>query len=133
MIWPRIPPRLLIEAKGTSAERVLTWESQLSRLQMPVDVNKEQLDYDAGHSGWNEIHPVRFVQKLTGVVDPRYQGMGKADAALVDAFKKEVLDVWCFRSGESSDPLVVAAQQDPENGWHIHPDIDGCNKEPVIR
>src|SRR5438045_2773526 len=33
MIWRRIPPRLLIEAEGTSAERVLTWESQLSHLQ----------------------------------------------------------------------------------------------------
>jgi hypothetical protein len=88
--------------------------------------------YDAGHSGWNEIQPIRFVQKLTGVVDPRFQAMGKADAALVDAFKKEVLDPWCFRTGESSNPLVIAAQQDPENRWYIHPDIDGCQKEPVI-
>lgn len=88
--------------------------------------------YDAGHSGWNEIHPIRHVQKLTGVVDPRFQAMGKADVALVAAFKKEVLDVWCLRVGEASDPLVIAAQQDPANGWHIHPEIDGCEKEPVL-
>jgi len=89
--------------------------------------------YDAGHSGWNEIHPIRHVQKLTGVVDPRFRGMGKADAALVGAFKTEVLDVWCARVGEASHPLVVAAQQDPENGWHIHPSIDGCEEETVIK
>lgn len=89
--------------------------------------------YDAGHTGWNEIQPIRFVQKLTGVVEPRFQAMAKADTALVAAFKKEVLDVWCFRTGESKDPLVVAAQQDPENGWHIHPDVDGCEKSPDIR
>jgi hypothetical protein len=88
--------------------------------------------YDAGHSGWNEIQPIRLILKLTEVVDPSFQGMGKADPALVAAFKKAVLDVWCFRVGESSDPLVIAAQQDPENGWHIHPSIDGCTKDPVI-
>ncbi len=32
-----------------------------------------------------------------------------------------VLDVWCFHVGEASNPLVIAAQQDPENDWHIHP------------
>lgn len=88
--------------------------------------------YDAGHSGWNEIHPIRQVQKLTGVIDPRYMAMGKADAALVDAFKKDVLDVWCERVGEAREPLVIAAQEDPKNGWGIHPSIDGCDDEPVI-
>lgn len=92
--------------------------------------------YDAGHSGWNEIHPIRHVQKLTDVVDPVYRDMAKADATLVEAFKTDVLDVWCFHVGEASDPLVVAAQQDPENGWQIHPVIDGCVEEepvPVIK
>ncbi|HEU4730017.1 MAG TPA: hypothetical protein VFT22_19100 [Kofleriaceae bacterium] len=86
--------------------------------------------YDAGHDGWNEIQPIRLVMKLTDVIDPRYRGMGKADPGLVADFKKEVLDVWCFHVGEASNPLVVAAQQDPVNGWHIHPAIDGCEKEP---
>jgi hypothetical protein len=89
--------------------------------------------YDAGHDGWNEIQPIRHVQKLTDVVDPRFQAMGKADAALVEAFKKEVLDPWCYRVGEASDPLVVAAQHDPKNSWCIHPAIDGCDDKPVIK
>jgi hypothetical protein len=61
--------------------------------------------------------------------------MGKADATLVDEFKKEVLDVWCFRVAEASDPLVIAAQEAPPNDWQIHPEIDGCEEqgEPVIK
>jgi hypothetical protein len=87
--------------------------------------------YDAGHSGWNEIHPIRHVQKLTPEVDARFRGMGKADPMLVEAFKTEVLDVWCFHVGESRDPLVIAAQQEPENQWHIHPLIDGCQDDVI--
>ena len=48
-------------------------------------------------------------------------------------FKKEVLDVWCFHVGQSRDPLIVKAQQEPENRWHIHPSIDGCEEEVVIK
>lgn len=88
--------------------------------------------YDAGHSGWNEIQPTRFVQKLTGVVDAKYQAMAKADDTLVAEFKKEVLDPWCFHVGVASDPLTIAAQKDPANGWHIHPSVDGCQTPPVI-
>jgi hypothetical protein len=51
----------------------------------------------------------------------------------VDAFKKKVLYAWCFRTGQSSHPLVIAAQKDPENGWHFHPhmskDIAGGGAE----
>lgn len=89
--------------------------------------------YDAGHSGWNESQPVRYVQKLTGVVDPKYQGMAAADPSLVEEFKKEVLDVWCFHVKEASSPPTIAAQKDPANDWHIHPKIDGCQKPPDIR
>lgn len=89
--------------------------------------------YDAGHSGWNEIHPIRHVQKLTDVVDPKFRGMAKAGTALVQAFKSEVFDTWCARVAEASDPLVIASQEEPENGWHIHPTIDGCEEEPVIK
>lgn len=89
--------------------------------------------YDAGHSGWNEVHPVRHVQKLTPEIDARYRGMDKADPALVEDFKREVLDVWCFEVGRAYDPLVIDAQKKPENQWHIHPSVDGCREEPVIK
>lgn len=88
--------------------------------------------YDAGHSGWNEIQPIRHVQKLTPEVDARFRGMAKADPALVEEFKKEVFDVWCKFVGMSSDPLVIEKQNDPENRWLIHPSIDGCEEEIII-
>jgi hypothetical protein len=87
--------------------------------------------YDAGHDGWNEVHPVRYVQKLTDYVDKIYTGMDSADSDLVEKFKKEVLDVWCFHAKQADDPDVKKEQREPENSWKIHPSIDGC-KEPVI-
>jgi hypothetical protein len=82
--------------------------------------------YDEGHGGWNEIHPVRSVQKLTEVIDPRFRAMGKATPALVAEFKTQVLDVWCFYAGQADDPDVQDEQDRPENDWGIHPDVDGC-------
>ena len=88
--------------------------------------------YDEGHAGWNEIQPITLVMKLTDVVAERYRGMDKADQALVEEFKKEIYDPWCFRVGQAADPIVRDAQQDAVNRWHIHPAIDGCSREPVI-
>ena len=87
---------------------------------------------DAGHGDcWNEIHPVRFVQKLTDEVATKYNGDNKADSVLVEDFKKDVLDVWCFHVKEADDPAVRDAQDQPENDWDVHPEIDGC-REPII-
>jgi hypothetical protein len=85
--------------------------------------------YDEGHDGWNEMHPVRSVQKLTDVIDPKFRAMSKADAALVNEFKEEVLDPWCFYTGQADDPDIKGHQDDPENDWDIHPDIDGCERD----
>jgi len=87
--------------------------------------------YDAGHDGWNEVHPIRHAQKIT--VDEKYMGTAKADAALVAEFKRDVYDPWCSEVGKSSDPLVVAEQEKPKNRWQIHPSIDGCEEPPVIK
>ena len=91
--------------------------------------------YDEGHDGWNEMHPVRSVQKLTDVIEPKFHAMPKADAALVNEFKKKVLDPWCFYAGQADDPGVRGHQEEPENDWDIHPDIDGCEQhgepEPI--
>jgi hypothetical protein len=93
-----------------------------------VVVIKGDWVYDAGHSGWNEIHPVRHVQKLK--VPDRFLGATKADAALVEAFKTEFLDPWCFHVKQPDDEDVKDSQDEPKNDWHIHPDVDGC-EEPV--
>jgi hypothetical protein len=86
--------------------------------------------FDAGHAGWNEIHPVRYVQRLDNVAD-EFRGAAPADAALVERFKLEVLDPWCFEVSRAEDPAVIDEQGRPENSWQIHPSIDGC-REPVI-
>lgn len=87
--------------------------------------------YDAGHSGWNEIHPVRYVQKLD--IPDEFHGPSPADAALVERFKNEVLDPWCFEVTRPDDPAVRDEQAKPENTWHIHPSIDGCREPEPIR
>jgi hypothetical protein len=86
--------------------------------------------YDAGHDGWNEIHPVRYVQKLE--IPNEYHGTDPADTALVERFKAEVLDPWCFEVGRTDDPLIRGEQEKPENAWHIHPAIDGCRERQPI-
>ena len=89
--------------------------------------------YDAGHSGWNEVHATRTVQKIYNVPPA---------GAAFDKF----LHDWCERLGEvpeqardPRDPLSVGvsyspltadatreAQQLPENQWVLHPAVDGC-------
>ncbi len=85
--------------------------------------------YDEGHEGWNEMHPVRSVQKLTDDIPKKFRDMSKADTQLVDEFKKKILEPWCFFAGQADDPGVRGNQEEPENDWHIHPDVDGCKKE----
>lgn len=82
--------------------------------------------YDAGHAGWNEIHPVRYVQKLK--VPGQFRGARPADADLVERFKKKVLDPWCFEVAKTDDPDVRKNQKKPKNSWKIHPAIDGCRE-----
>lgn len=99
--------------------------------------------YDAGHpDGWHELHPVKIVQKICA-----HDVMASADccpqentAALAPdgtpLFKSQkfkdsmqlLFDRWCNGFQTSQDPLVIAAQDDPENQWCLHPLIDGCER-----
>jgi len=105
--------------------------------------------YDAGHSdGWVEIHPVRHLQKVC------LHGPYEADKAYYNpnccpgkptgapgrnpefdspAFALDVKtfwDRWCSAYATSRDPVVIGAQQNPENLWCTHPLIDGCTRKP---
>lgn len=92
--------------------------------------------YDGGHDGYNEIHAVRIVQKVAWVP--------QTEAEFKDFQKR-----WCAKLSEVPHveipgvrPLpidltprqqeVYDNQQKPENGWELHPEIDGCEppKEP---
>jgi hypothetical protein len=100
--------------------------------------------WDGGHSGWNEFHPTLTLQKIV-LPESATAGFPTADA-------KAFVDRWCGlvsqappRTGEAQQPLTPAQQdtqdrqQQPENGWHFHPAIDGCapdqppDEPPVIK
>jgi hypothetical protein len=70
--------------------------------------------YDSLHSGWNEIHPVRYCQKIGS-----WGGIWEFDASLAQKN-------WCEAVATASSPLTQANQLKPENQWEIHPIIDGC-------
>lgn len=85
--------------------------------------------YDAGHQGWNELHPVKSVQRID-------------DASVCDwASFDDLKDRWCQKTTEvppPSDPgkrpagmtpaqgSTYDAQLEPQNRWILHPAIDGC-------
>lgn len=90
-------------------------------------------NWDAGHSGWNELHPLKTMQKI-----PDSSGGPWSD---FQSFHKR----WCERTSEApptpADPTAKPAgmtptqetiwdsQQQPHNGWELHPDVDGCQPE----
>lgn len=85
--------------------------------------------YDAGHTGWNELHPVKTVQKI----DPK---------AYVPDQVADQRARWCgllakvppFAPPGGTAPTGMSAgqaavwdsQRQPENQWYLHPAIDGC-------
>jgi len=91
------------------------------RLGADLLVVKGEWVYDSLHSGWNEIHPVRYCQKI-----------GSWDG--VWEFKPSPGQTgWCEAVASASSASTRANQQKPENQWEIHPYIDGCTpNEPPI-
>jgi hypothetical protein len=77
--------------------------------------------YDAGHGGYNELHPVKTIQKL-----PEDSAIDPSD-----------FDRWCKRisEGTAAGPLtaeqqpVADEQRKPWSRWVLHPFVDGCVRE----
>jgi hypothetical protein len=85
--------------------------------------------YDAGHSGWNELHALKTIQKIP---DPMVPSSGFED------FHER----WCSRTNEAppapdppgTKPAGMTPQQEQiweeqqhlENDWELHPEVDGC-------
>jgi hypothetical protein len=104
-----------------------------------VVVAKGEWIYDSGHTGWNEIHPIRDCQ----IVGHLQEGQGWTDfhftdlstgtvfaldtPANVEAFR----DFWCGALKGAEDAEEGGNRTDPANDWGIHPLVDGC-KPPVI-
>ena len=87
--------------------------------------------YDAGHGGWNELHPVKHIQKIPD-----------EDVCSWESFD-ELRDRWCDETAKvpphatatpGTKPQDMTPEQDtvyeaqlaPENRWVFHPEIDGC-------
>jgi hypothetical protein len=87
--------------------------------------------YDAGHSGWNEFHPVKRIQKIP---DDKVCSWDSFD----DLYKR-----WCEETAKvpphefaapgvkpqdmtPEQEEVYDSQLAPENRWVFHPEIDGC-------
>jgi len=102
--------------------------------------------WDAGHSGWPELHAVHTVQKL--VIPPEFRSGARANPTAFEDFRRNV----CRLVGEAppnfgapnaprtgaqvgamspEQRAVHDRQQRPENGWTIHPLIDGCEEDPA--
>ncbi|GBE13569.1 hypothetical protein BMS3Bbin14_01068 [bacterium BMS3Bbin14] len=73
--------------------------------------------YDSLHKGWNEIHPVKHLQRIA-----KWSGSWPWTAQ--DAVKQ-----WCQAIDSAKSPLTQGNQQKPENQWTIHPEIDGCDPD----
>jgi Quinohemoprotein amine dehydrogenase, alpha subunit domain III len=92
--------------------------------------------YDAGHKGHNEIHAVATIQKIPDTKDrPAEPPPGPLED--FDRFYRD----WCGLASEvppdhgpgvrpadmtPAQTAVYDNQQKPENGYTIHPDVDGC-------
>ena len=95
--------------------------------------------YDAGHKGWNELHPVKRIQKIPDQDACRW--------ATFDDLKKR----WCDEVDNPHHPerrgrtarrrhLVQKQtwdlQRQPKHRWFFHPLVDGCEppvEDPTIR
>ncbi|MDP9316913.1 MAG: hypothetical protein M3R24_39670 [Chloroflexota bacterium] len=92
--------------------------------------------YDSGHSGWNELHPVKRIQKIRDpfLPDPK-------TAQPINP--REFVSRWCAlvmevpppdRNGPGQRPTNLTAEQQqlwdnqrqPQHRWILHPQIDSC-------
>jgi hypothetical protein len=97
--------------------------------------------YDVGHcEGWHEIHPVKYVQKIPPLAgDPDRPSppvsrclQGDLSDPNVRTQADDLINTWCAHLQQAHDDGVLAAQRNPENQWHLHPDIDGCEPPVVV-
>lgn len=91
--------------------------------------------YDSFHpTTGNEIHPVQHVQKvpngydipIDGTPAPIFQWDGQWH------LNPDDIKVWCGMVADASSPTTQTNQENPENQWEVHPDVDGCDPTPVI-
>jgi hypothetical protein len=84
--------------------------------------------YDSAHTGWNELHPVKFCQ-IIGQVPQADLIAGKPWNSLPqfnEANLAATIAGYCGLAQNALAPPTIQAQGNPENGWTLHPTVDGC-------
>jgi hypothetical protein len=70
--------------------------------------------YDSAHEGWNEIHPIKFCEKVG-----TWGGDWPPDIGTI-------VPTWEEAIADANDPLTKEEQKNPKHHWGEHPDVDGC-------
>lgn len=86
--------------------------------------------YDSAHTGWNEIHPIKHCQKIgtwADTWDAAYDSIRSLVPAGTTVDAGVYRQFWCDALAKADSPTTHTQQAQPENGWEIHPDIDGCD------
>lgn len=73
--------------------------------------------FDTFHEGWNEIHPVKVCTRVG-----RWDGEWPDDFGTTVDQTKDGFD-------DAGKDETKEEQKRPEHGWHVHPDVDGCEGE----
>ena len=96
--------------------------------------------YDLAHSGWNELHPVLHCQRVAQVspadlaTGNPWVNLPQFSAANVENTLNQNTGLrtgWCPLIRLATLPLTLNNQKLPQNGWTIHPDVDGCTPPPA--
>jgi len=85
--------------------------------------------YDAGHDGWNELHPVKSIQRIDDdQIDrwDRFEALHGRWCPAVSIVPPVTLPGVRPIGMTSTQETVYDAQQRPENRWNVHPLLDGC-------
>jgi hypothetical protein len=93
--------------------------------------------YDGGHipGGWNELHPVLFCQVIDTVPpNDLIQGQPWQNLpAYNETNLANTLQGWCDLATTATNPGTPKLQAQPQNGWTLHPLVDGCAPQPKIQ
>jgi len=87
--------------------------------------------YDSAHTGWNELHPVLFCQRIAQVpqadliAGTPWQNFPELGAANLLA----TVNGFCGLANNALSTATFIAQLQPQNQWTLHPLVDGCTTD----
>jgi hypothetical protein len=118
--WNEIHPikDCQLVAKNDFADRV-DWEGLIA----PFMVASNKWSFDMTVDPGGGAPPIELTSPITN----------KKSGPPTPADWKAWVQSWCEAVRQANSPLTVAAQQQPQNQWQTHPDVDGCRPTPSAR